>query len=166
METSRATQRDDLARSFMDSVAARVVLALGLVQQALGARTRMVALDVPILRAPRVGDVMAFLTYKEIVAALRRVASVSVTACPDHIEESARRIVKNQTPYYHVVIRDEDGAFLDPTTTPPSREPIKCECADYTMVGYSREAYDPSWYGGSSDLYGHHPVCPKYEPPR
>ena len=98
---------------------------------------------------------MAFMTYDEIVAALRRGRQLG-DCVPEDIEKTAREIVARQVPHYHVVIRDSDGTFPD---LPARREPIDCECTGWTMVGHSRDEYDPSWLDGSADVYEHHLNC-------
>lgn len=42
-------------------------------------------------------------------------------------------------------------------------DPTECECADWTMVGYSKDAYWPLDDKGAPT--GHHPGCKHYIPP-
>jgi len=81
---------------------------------------------------------MAFLTYEEIVAALRQ-GRLLGDCVPEDVESAARAIIAKQVPHYHVVIRDENGVVLDPV----------CRCAE--------------WKDRPSQL-GHFPDCPKYKP--
>lgn len=67
---------------------------------------------------------MAFLIYEEIVAALRLGRRLG-DCVPEDIEGTARAIVAKSPkpfivapPHYHVVIFDENGVIIDPSSKP------------------------------------------------